>query len=107
MLSRPVADWLSQRGIHYGWLVIGVTFLTAISMAGVQGLPGALILPLNREFGWDNAEISSALALRLVLFGLMGPFAAALIERYGVRTMALSAVSVVAVGLALGAVMTQ
>jgi hypothetical protein len=71
--------------------VAAVTFLVALTTAGAVGIPGALILPLGREFGWDTAEISSALALRLLLFGLMAPFAAALIERYGMRRMVVTA----------------
>src|SRR5262249_12917064 len=85
MVAQALADRLSRRGIHYGWVIVAVTFLTSLTTAGAMGLPGALILPLSREFGWDIAEISSAIAIRLVLFGLMAPVAAALIESYGVR----------------------
>src|SRR4051812_34782543 len=64
--------------------------------AGAVGAPGVLILPLQQEFGWQTAEISSALAIRLVLFGLMGPFAAALMNRYGVRRITLAALGLIA-----------
>ena len=77
----------------------GVTFLTMLATAGAVGAPGVLILPLQREFGWDTAEISTALAIRLLLFGLMGPFAAALMNRFGVRRIALSALVLIATGL--------
>ena len=50
-----------------------------------MGTPGVLIVPLEQEFGWSDAQISSALALRIMLFGLFGPFAAAFMNRYGVR----------------------
>ena len=59
-------------------------------MAGSVGAPGVLLLPLQREFGWSTAEISAAMAIRLLLFGLMGPFAAALINRFGVRQVAVT-----------------
>ncbi len=107
MLSQPVADWLGKRGVHYGWVIVAITFVTMLVTAGCMGLPGALILPLGQEFGWNTAQISSALALRLVLFGLMGPFAAALIERYGVRNIVLTAMLTIAAGLVLALVMTQ
>src|SRR5882724_11173392 len=107
MLSQPLADWLARRGIHYGWVVVAVTFVTMLVTAGAMGLPGALILPLGQEFGWNTAQISSALALRLVLFGLMGPFSAALIERYGVRNVILTALLMIVAGLLLALVMTQ
>jgi sugar phosphate permease len=100
MPAQRLASILDRHGIHYGWAVVAVTFLVALTTAGAVGIPGALILPLGREFGWDTAEISSALALRLLLFGLMAPFAAALIERYGVRRIVLAAVVLIVLGLA-------
>jgi sugar phosphate permease len=102
MFAGTIADLLDRRGVHYGWVVATVTFVTLLTTAGAMGLPGALILPLNKEFGWDAGEISTALALRLALFGLMGPFSAALIERFGVRNIVLSAVLLITAGL-LGA----
>ena len=96
MLASLVAKRLARANIHYGWVVAAVAFLTMLATSGAVGLPGALILPLAKEFGWDVSGISSALAVRLILFGLMGPFAAALIERYGVRSVVLTAVALIA-----------
>jgi len=107
MFAQALARRLSRHGIHYGWVVIAVTFVTALTTAGAMGVPGALILPLTKEFGWNTAEISSALAIRLVLFGLMAPFAAALIERYGVRRVVLTAIGLIVSGLLLALVMYQ
>jgi sugar phosphate permease len=107
MLANALARRLSRHGIHYGWVIIAVTFLTALTTAGAVGVPGALILPLTKEFGWNTAEISSALAIRLVLFGLMAPFAAALIERYGVRRVVIIAIAMIVTGLLLALVMTK
>jgi sugar phosphate permease len=106
-LSDAVAGGLARRGIHYGWAVAAVTFLTMLVTAGAVGAPGVLILPLQREFGWDTATIGSALAVRLVLFGLMGPFAAALMNRYGPRRIVLLALALIAGGLLASLGMTQ
>jgi sugar phosphate permease len=106
-LSDTVAAELARRGIHYGWAVAGVTFLTMLVTASAVGAPGVLILPLQREFGWDTATIGSALAVRLVLFGLMGPFAAALMNRYGPRRIVLLALGLIAGGLLASLGMTQ
>ena len=111
-MSRPMpaqrlAAVLDRFGIHYAWVVAGAIFLTALTTAGAVGIPGALILPLGREFGWDTAEISSALGLRLALFGLMAPFAAALIERYGIRPVVSAAILLVIAGLAGALVMNR
>jgi sugar phosphate permease len=107
MLADVVAKRLARLNIHYGWVIVAVTFVTLLTSAGAMGLPGALILPLNQEFRWDVASISSALALRLALFGLMGPFAAALIERYGVRNIVLTAVLLIVIGLLSALMMTE
>jgi sugar phosphate permease len=107
MSLQRLAGTLERRGIHYAWIVAAVTFMTALTTAGAVGIPGALILPLGREFGWDTAQISSALALRLLLFGLMAPFAAALIERYGVRRIVLTAITLIILGLSGALVMNR
>ena len=73
--------------------MVGVTFLTALITAGTVGAPGVFIVPLQKEFGWSTAEISSALSIRFILFGLMAPFAAALLNRYGLRNVTLSSLA--------------
>src|SRR5204862_3367020 len=107
MPAQRLAAFLDRFGIHYAWVVAGAIFLTALTTAGAVGIPGALILPMGREFGWDTAEISSALGLRLALFGLMAPFAAALIERYGIRPVVMAAILLIVGGLTGALVMTR
>ena len=97
MLAKPLAALLARNNIHYGWVMVAVTFLTAIATSAAMGMPGVLVLPLQQEFGWELGGISGAMALRLMLFGLMGPFAAALMQRYGlVRTVVAALVMIVA-----------
>ena len=67
MFSSSLAAALGRRDIHYGWVVAAVTFLTMLVTAGAVGAPGVFIVPLQEEFGWQTAEISSALAIRLAL----------------------------------------
>ena len=107
MLSHLIAPWLARRGIHYGWLIIAVTFLTMLATAACMGLPGVLIVPLRQEFGWETGAISAALGLRLALYGLVGVFAAALMQRYGVRTVICAALTLIMAGLGLAAGMTE
>src|SRR6185503_547423 len=99
MISNRLAAALSRRNIHYGWVMVAVTFFTALITAGTVGAPGVFIVPLQREFGWSAAEISSALSIRFILFGLMAPFAAALMNRYGLRNVTLAALLIVASAL--------
>lgn len=107
MLAASLASALSRRGVHYGWIVIATAFFSSLVMAGAVGLPGAFIIPLSKEFGWDTAQISSAMAVRLALFGLMGPFSAALIEKYGARKIMVCAQALVFAGLAGSLAMTS
>lgn len=106
-MSSHLAASLARRQLHYGWVVAGVTFVTMLVTAGAVGAPGVLILPLQQEFGWQTAEISSALGVRFLLFGLMAPFAAALINRFGMRRITLSALFLIAAGLLLSLAMTH
>ncbi|GKS96758.1 MFS transporter [Acidovorax sp. SUPP2825] len=107
MLSHSAARWLQRHGIHYGWLVAGITFLTMLTMSAALGLPGAMLQPLSREFGWTTDQISTALALRFALFGLMGPFAAVLMERWGLRAVMCLGLALVGTGMALVTLASQ
>ncbi|MEA3388834.1 MFS transporter [Sphingobium sp. CCH11-B1] len=107
MLSNLLAARLSARDVHYGWAVVGATFLTMLVVAGAVGAPGVFIVPLQKEFGWSAADISGALAVRFLLFGGIGPFAAAFMNRFGVRRMMLISLSIVIGGLLLSLGMTS
>jgi MFS family permease len=107
MISNWLSAALGRRNIHYGWVMVGVTFLTALISAGAVGAPGVFIVPLQKEFGWSTAQISSALSIRFVLFGLMAPFAAALLNRYGLRNVTLAALLTVVSALVISLAMTQ
>ncbi|MFG1303500.1 MFS transporter [Xanthobacter autotrophicus] len=102
-----LAALLARRGIHYGWAVAAVTFLTMLVTAGAVGAPGVLIGPLQAEFGWATADISSAFAVRLMLFGLLGPFAAAFMNRFGIRPVATVALTLIAAGVVGSFAMTK
>jgi MFS family permease len=107
MISDWLAPRLARRNIHYGWAMVAVTFLAALVSAGVAGAPGVFIVALQKEFNWTTAEISSALSIRFFLFGLTAPFAAALMNRYGLRAVSATALIFVAMSLVLSLGMTQ
>ena len=106
MLSHFLAPGLARRGIHYSWAVVAVTFLTMLATSAAMGIPGVLLLPLRNDFGWDFGAISGALGLRLILYGLVAPFAAALMHRYGVRSVVATALVMIVLGLAIASQMT-
>jgi MFS family permease len=101
MFAESAARWLERRGLHYAWVVMAIGFLTMLISSAALGLPGAFLRPLSTEFGWSTGQISSALAIRFALFGLLGPFAAILMERYGLRRIVCIALVLIASGLLL------
>lgn len=92
---------LTRGRIHYAWIVVAVTFITMLAAAGIRSVPGVLILPLEQEFGWTRATVSLAVSINLLLFGLCGPFAAAVMEKFGMRRMMAIALFVLALAVAL------
>ncbi|GIH96505.1 MFS transporter [Planobispora siamensis] len=83
-----------------------MTFVALVGAAGFRATPGALIEPLQREFGWSKGTISLAVSVNLLLFGLTAPFAAALMDRFGIRKVIACALSLVALGSGLTVFMT-
>ena len=107
MISDTLAAALKRRNIHYGWVVAGTTFLVMLATAGAMGSAGVLIEPLQKEFGWTTEQISTAFAVRLVFFGLLGPFAAAFMNHFGIRKVVTAALVLIGVGVGLSMLMTQ
>ncbi len=103
--GRSGAGAAASRQIHYGWIVAGLTFLALLVAAAVRSASGVLIVPLEQEFGWSRVTISSAVSVNLLLYGLISPFAAALIEWLGVRRTMVLSLTVVAAGVALTTLM--
>jgi MFS family permease len=84
--------------IHPGWFAVAVTFATLIATAGFRSAPSVLIVPLEDAFGWSRSDISLAVAVNVLLFGLVAPFAAALMEKFGIRKVVMSALTTVSFG---------
>src|SRR3954447_8089825 len=94
-------DAVRTRRIHPAWWVAGVTFLALVGAAAFRAVPGVLIEPLHAEFGWSVSTISAAVAVNMALYGLTAPFAAALMERFGIRRVVVVALLVTATGSGL------
>jgi MFS family permease len=91
---------------HRAWIVAAVAFVALVGAAGYRATPGVLIVPLQDEFGWTRAAISLAVSVNLILFGLTAPFAAALMDRFGIRRVTAVALALVATGSGLTVFMT-
>jgi sugar phosphate permease len=92
---------MPKRQLHYAWIVAAVTFLVLLVTAGIRATPGVLMVPLETEFGWSRAAISGAVAINIALFGLIGPFAASVIDRWGLRRIVLAAVALLCASVVL------
>jgi sugar phosphate permease len=96
-----------MKRFHYAWIVALVTFVVLLITAGIRATPGLLMVPLEGEFGWNRAVVSGAVAINIALFGLIGPFAASVMDRWGLRRVMLSALALLAVSVALSTRMTS
>ncbi|MFI5085256.1 MAG: MFS transporter [Actinomycetales bacterium] len=90
-----------RRRVHPAWGVAAVAFLALVGAAGFRAAPGVLMVPLQQEFGWSTTVLSAAVSINLVLFGLTAPFAAALMERFGIRAVTAVALVLIGAGSAL------
>jgi sugar phosphate permease len=92
---------LVRHPVHYAWKVAAVIFVVLLAAAGVRATPSVLIVPLEQEFGWNRALISSAVSVNLILYGLVGPFAAAVMQSVGIRRTVIASLALAATGVAL------
>jgi predicted MFS family arabinose efflux permease len=108
-MSAPETSLLPQRKrrLHPAWIVAAVAFLALVGAAGFRAAPGVLMVPLQQEFGWSTTVLSAAVSINLVLFGLTAPFAAALMERFGVRAVTSVALVLIGAGSALTVLVNQ
>ncbi len=98
---------MKKRVIHPAWIVAGITFATLFATSGFRSAPSVLILPLEKDFGWQRDVISLAVAINVLLYGLTAPFAAALMERFTVRKVVMAALATVGTGALLTIWMNQ
>ena len=109
--SVPIGNMTVLRtrpfGQRYAFVVAGVIFLALLAAAGVRAAPGVLILPLGQAFGWSRDSISLAAAVGIFLYGMVGPFAAALMQAVGIRRTLIGALALMALSIAASAWMSQ
>jgi MFS family permease len=96
----------STPRIHWAWVVAAVSFVAILGAAGFRSVPGVMMNPLHHEFGWSHGVVGLAMSVNMTLFGLTAPFAAALMDRFGVRPVLSVALLLIATGSALSVTMT-
>ena len=107
----PVSNMTIARrrpfGQKYAFVVVGVIFFSLLVAAGMRATPGVLILPLESAFGWTRDVVSLSAALGIFLYGLVGPFAAALMQGFGIRRTLMSALALMSLSAFLSSYMTE
>ena len=88
----------NKAKIHPAWIAAIVTFFTLVATAGFRSAPSVLIVPLEDAFDWNREQISLAISVNVLLYGLTAPFAAALMERFTVRKVVMAALTTVSTG---------
>jgi MFS family permease len=106
-VRKPSGPSSKRRPLHPAWIVAAVAFLALVGAAGFRAAPGVLMVPLQQEFGWSTTVLSAAVSINLVLFGLTAPFAAALMERFGIRAVTALALMLIGAGSALTVLVNQ
>jgi sugar phosphate permease len=96
-----------MRKPHYAWVVLAITFVVLLTSAAIRATPGVLMVPLEQEFGWSRATISVAISISLLLYGLIGPFAAGLVNRYGPRRVMTASALLIGLGTLATTTMTH
>jgi predicted MFS family arabinose efflux permease len=94
-------------GQRYAFVVVAVIFLSLLVAAGLRSSMSVMMLPLEEAFGWRRDVISFAAAVGIFLYGLAGPFAAALMDRIGLRRTLLAALVLMSGSTALSLLMTE
>ncbi|OWJ66528.1 MFS transporter [Inquilinus limosus] len=105
-MTALVARLVSGR-LHFGWIAAAVAFLVLLAAAGVRATPSVLIVPLEQSFGWSRETISFAIGVNIFLYGLMGPFAAAAMQRFGIRPVIIFALALLAAAVSGSTLVTQ
>src|SRR5918998_1890705 len=105
--ERSFLQGLPNQKLYYGWVVVWVVFAALLVSAGVRAAPTVLINPLESELGWDRAAISAAISIGLLLYGLSGPAAGWLMDRFGPKPLTLFGLGLIGLSTLMGAAINQ
>jgi MFS family permease len=106
-MNKTAQAIMSRTRFSYVWIIVGITFLVLLSAAGIRATPSVMILPLEHEFDWSVTTISFVISVNIAPYGLIGPFSAAAMQRYGIRPIVLGALVLLAAGTFISTFMTM
>jgi MFS family permease len=91
--------WSSRLPFYYGWLVIGIAFVTMAVAVSARTAFSLLLPPLIDEFGWERGLASGAFSFGFLVSAVTGPFVGRVMDRHGPRVVIETGVAMLAVGL--------
>ncbi len=100
LTPAPAPDGPRPAG-RRAWAIAVVAGAAIVTAGAFTTVPGLLVTPLHQEYAWDRGQIALAASVNMVLFGATAPFAAALMERAGIRRVAAGAMLLIAAGALL------
>ncbi|WP_394236157.1 MFS transporter [Niallia oryzisoli] len=96
-----------MKRLHYSWFILAITFFSIIVAGIVVSSSGIFIDPFEKEFGWDRSVIALAFAISMFLYGISGPFMAALLNVMGLKKMMIASMATLLTGVILIFIMNQ
>ncbi|MCX4485518.1 MULTISPECIES: MFS transporter [Streptomyces] len=105
--SPTPAPRAREPRFHRAWVIAVVAGAAIVTAGAFTTVPGLLVTPLHENYAWDRGQIALAASVNMILFGLTAPFAAALMDRVGIRRVVVGALLLVSAGALLTSFMSQ
>jgi MFS family permease len=91
----------SRLPIFYGWVIVGVAFVTMALGVNARTAFSVLFPPILAEFGWARGATAGAFSFGFVVTAAISPFLGWLMDRRGPRVVMELGVGLMAAGLML------
>ena len=91
--------WSYRLPFYYGWLIIGVAFVTMAIAVTARTAFSLLLPPLIGEFGWDRGLVAGAFSFGFFVSAALAPVFGRLMDRYGPRVIIGTGVCLMGLGL--------
>jgi MFS family permease len=100
-MALPSQHWSSRLPFYYGWLIVGVAFVTmAIGVTGRTAF-SLLMPPLIEEFSWDRGLVAGAFSFGFLVSALLSPIVGRVMDTRGPRMVIMTGVALMSAGLLL------
>ena len=100
-MEQAPKHWSGLLPFYYGWIIIGVAFVTmAIGVTGRTAF-SLLMPPLIEEFKWDRGLAAGAFSFGFLISAVLSPVVGRVMDARGPRIVILTGVALMSSGLLL------